>query len=147
MSRDEVQQFFERYRDAFNALDGDAVAELWHAAGSGITDMGADGQARVTWWPQSGPMRANHQALCELYRHNGFARTEFSLHQHHALGAEHAFALLQWRLLRHDGSLLQQFQTAYQVLRTLQGPRVLLAVAFEENTQRLKRTVAAASPA
>ena len=37
MTLREVTSFFETYRDAFNRLDGDAVADLWHGA-SGITD-------------------------------------------------------------------------------------------------------------
>ena len=35
MSLQEVEQFFQRYEAAFNALDGDAVADLWHSP-SGI---------------------------------------------------------------------------------------------------------------
>lgn len=37
---------------------------------------------------------------------------------------------------RSDGSLLQQFQTGYQVMRTAQGPKVLLAVAHAEGIGR-----------
>ena len=49
-----------------------------------------------------------------------------------------AFAHVQWTLTRHDGSALQQFHTGYQLLRTAQGPRVLLAVAHQENLSRMK---------
>ncbi|MFD2453083.1 Cif family virulence factor [Ideonella paludis] len=37
MSLQEVEQFVQRYQAAFNALDGDAVADLWHSP-SGIAD-------------------------------------------------------------------------------------------------------------
>ena len=37
MSRDQAHAFFGRYRDTFNAGDGDAVAELWHTPSS-LTD-------------------------------------------------------------------------------------------------------------
>jgi hypothetical protein len=48
MSRRETLAFFRRYRTAFNRLDGDAVADLWHTPSS-IADSAADGtHARVT---------------------------------------------------------------------------------------------------
>lgn len=136
MAEHEIQAFFATYQAAFSRLDGDAVADLWHAH-SGITDS-RDGWARVTWWDEDAPMRANHRALCEVYRHNGYHRAEFTLLHHQALGPNHALARLHWTLRRADGSVLQDFQTAYQLLRTAQGPRVLLATAFEENIQEMK---------
>jgi len=133
MSREETLAFFDTYRDAFNRLDGDAVADLWCAA-SGIADShGPEGSARLTWWPEEAPMRANHRALCGLYGRADCDRADFELQQHQALGAHHAFAHVHWTLRRTDGSLLQQFHTGYQLMRTASGPRVLLAVAHEEN--------------
>ena len=142
MNLEETQAFFEAYRDAFNQLDGDAVADLWHEA-SGIADgAGPDDTARLTWWPADAPMRANHRALCDLYRANGYQRADFEIEQHLPLGAHHAFAHLHWRLQRHDGSLLQQFHTGYQLMRTARGPRVLLAVAHQEDLSEMKRHAA-----
>jgi hypothetical protein len=138
MSLTETQAFFDNYRDAFNRLDGDAVADLWHAS-SGITDSpGGAGQARLTWWPGDAPMRANHRALCELYQKAGYGRAEFSIEQHVAMGPDHAFAHLRWTLRKTDGSMLQQFHTGYQLMRTATGPRVLLAVAHQENLQEMQ---------
>ncbi len=135
MSRAEVQAFFARYRDAFNALDGDAVADLWHSP-SGIADS-RDGSGRLTWWPEAAPMRANHRALCDVYRGAGYGRADFTLDHCAPMGADHAFARLQWTLTRADGSTLQQFRTGYQLIRTAGGPRVLLCTAFEEDLQEM----------
>ncbi len=144
MSRTEVQAFFETYRDAFNRLDGGAVADLWHSS-SGITDShGEGGQARLIWWAEDATMRANPHALCEVYRQAGFGRADFQLEQHLPLGPQHAFAHLRWTLTGRDGGLLQQFYTGYQLMRTAQGPKVLLAVAHAEELGRLR---AAGSPA
>ena len=146
MNLAETQHFFEAYRDAFNRLDGDAVADLWHSA-SGIADGGgaggADGLARLTWWPEDAPMRANHRALCDVYRRADYGRADFRITQHVPMGAHHAFAHLHWTLTRRDGSLLQQFHTGYQLLRTAAGPRVLLAVAHQENLSEMKPHAAA----
>jgi hypothetical protein len=139
MSLDETQAFFESYAEAFNRLDGDAVADLWHSA-SGITDgQGAEGVARLTWWPEESPMRANHRALCAAYRTAGYASAAFTIEQHVPMGPAHAFAHLHWTLHRADGSTLQQFHTGYQLVRTAKGPRVLLAVAHQENLQGMQR--------
>lgn len=138
MSLTETQAFFESYCGAFNRLDGDAVADLWHTS-SGITDSaGGDGQARLTWWPSDAPMRANHRALCDLYRQAGYGHAEYSIEQHLPMGPAHAFAHVRWTLRKADGTTLQQFHTGYQLIRTAQGPRVLLAVAHQENLQEMQ---------
>ena len=77
MSHAEVQAFFETYRDAFNRLDGDAVADLWHTP-SAITNSG-EAAAQLTWWSEDEPMRANHRALYGLYRSSGYQRAEFEI--------------------------------------------------------------------
>ncbi len=131
MSRTETQAFFGAYREAFNRLDGDAVADLWHAA-SGIADS-RDGAGRLTWWPEDAPMRANHRALCEAYRQAGYGRADFEIEGHEPMGPDHAFARLRWTLRRTDGSLLQRFCSGYQLIRSPAGPRVLLATAYQED--------------
>ena len=133
MSLQEATAFFEHYRDCFNRLDGDAVADAWHVP-SGIADsLGDGGAARVTAYADDAALRANMRALCDVYRRNGFARAEFGLLDHVALGANHAFAHLHWTLRRADGSELQSFRTGYQLARTAAGPRALLAVAYQED--------------
>ena len=142
MNREEVQGFFERYRAAFDRLDGDAVADLWCGA-SGIADNhGAVGAARLTWWPDDAVMRANHHALCEVYRHNGYHHANFEIDAHQSLGPNLAFAHLHWTLRRADGSVLQQFHTGYQLMRGADGPQVLLAVAHQEDLQDIKKHAA-----
>jgi hypothetical protein len=138
MSHAETQAFFEGYRDAFNRLDGDAVADFWHSA-SGITDTpSGSGHAHLLWWPEDAPMRANHRALCDVYRNAGYGRADFELEQHLPLGPNHAFAHLRWTITHADGHLLQQFHTGYQLMRTAQGPKVLLAVAHAEDLAALR---------
>ena len=141
MSLTETQTFFETYREAFNRLDGDAVADLWHTS-SGITDTGADGSARLTWWSDDAPMRANHRALCERYRQGGYGRADFDIERHLPMGLNHAFAHLHWTLQHDDGSVLQLFHTGYHLMRTAQGPRVLFAVAHREDLSEMTRHAA-----
>ncbi len=137
MTRLQAEAFFCAYRDAFNRLDGDAVADLWHVPG-GIADARG-----LTWWDDGAAMRANHRALCEVYRTSGFGRTAFSILHHEALGEAHAFVNVQWVLHRDDGSVLQAFGTGYQLVQTAQGPKVLLCTAYEEDLDRMRNDAAA----
>jgi membrane-bound lytic murein transglycosylase MltF len=127
-----VRSFFERYRDAFSALDGEAVAALWHTP-SGIAQ--GDG---ITWWADASPVRDNMAALCEVYRQADFASTDFELKATQPLGPQFAFADVQWTMRRADDTVLQRFDTAYQLIRTQQGWRVLLCTAYQENLQALR---------
>jgi hypothetical protein len=64
----EIRAFFETYRAAFNALDGEAVARLY-ALPSGMAS-----ETGYTQWQTVEPIRKNMVALCELYRGNAFRR-------------------------------------------------------------------------
>lgn len=136
MSLQETEAFFERYRDAFNAGDGDAVADLWHTP-SAISDS-REGVARVTWWSEDAPMRANMRALCDVYRSAGGHRWSFDLIDHIELGTNHAFAQIGWTMHRLDGEVMQSFATGYQLLRTAAGPRALMCTAYQEEFSELK---------
>ena len=131
MSREEVVGFFQAYRDAFNSLNGDAVAELWHVP-SGITD-----RRSTVWWTEDAPMRANHHALCDIYRGLNYGRADPRITAFHPLGEDHAFADVRWTLRRQDGSILQQFGTGYHLIRGPQGPQVLLCTAYEEDYKEM----------
>jgi hypothetical protein len=127
-----AQRFFESYRDAFNALDGDAVAALWHSP-CGIAQDGG-----ITWWPEPASVRENMRALCETYRRAGFARASFELQAVHQLGPQFAWTNVQWTLWRTDNTVLQRFATAYQLSCKAQGWRVLLCTAYEEDLKAMR---------
>jgi hypothetical protein len=122
-----VLDFFSRYRHAFNTLQGDAVAALWDTP-SGIAQNG-----QMAWWPETEPMRENFRALCEVYRQAGYGHAEFELLTAHPLGSQFFWADVQWTLWRKDGSMLQRFRTAYQLVQRPEGLKVLMCTAYEEN--------------
>jgi hypothetical protein len=142
MSRQEVQSFFEDYRAKFNRLDGDAVADVWHTP-SAITHRAKGvNHAALTTWVDDAPMRANMRSLCDVYRNDGYDHADFTLDSCAPMGEHHAFAVVSWTLTRKDGSLLQQFKTGYNLMRTADGPKVILVTQFEENTEEMKRHAA-----
>jgi hypothetical protein len=138
MGHDEVLDFFRRYCAAFDTLDGDAVADLWHVPCAIASSHATDAHAGVTWWHDDAPMRGNMRALCNMYRSSGYARASFELGKVTPMGPHHAFADVAWKLHRADDSLLQAFCTGYQLMRSAQGLRVLLCIAHDEDLRAMQ---------
>ncbi len=122
----EIRAFFEHYRDAFDQLDGEAVARLY-AVPSGIaSDSG------YTHWPAFEPIRANMVALCELYRQNGYASATFEPVAFLAQGENYAVADISWNIERTGQREPWRFNTTYNLMRTRDGWRVFLCTAYSE---------------
>ena len=122
----EIRAFFEHYREAFDRLDGEAVARLY-AVPSGIaSDSG------YTHWATFEPIRANMVALCTLYRENGYASATFDPVAFLAQGENHAVVDLLWSIERSGKLEPWRFKTTYNLMRTAVGWRVLLCTAYDE---------------
>lgn len=126
MPRD-IIAFFESYRDAFNALDGDAVAALYSEP-SGIAQDGL-----YEHWANRQPIAQNMVALCQLYRERGFMQARFEPRQFIGQGEHFAVADLHWRIDWNTGQEPWEFQTTYNLVRTAQGWKVLLCTAYAES--------------
>lgn len=122
----EIRQFLERYRNAFNSLDGEAVAKLY-AVPSGIAKDG-----NYTHWPEFEPISRNMVALCDLYRERGYDAAEFEVGAFLQQGENHAVADLRWQIKWSTGAEPWQFNTTYNLVRTPQGWRILLCTAYSE---------------
>ncbi len=122
----EIREFFEQYRDAFDRLDGEAVAGLYHVPSGIVSNRGC------THWNTYEPIRQNMVALCELYRNNGYRAATFEPSAFISQGSDHAIADIAWRIDRSDGQVPWCFHTTYNLRRTAQGWRVLLCTAYEE---------------
>ena len=122
----EIRAFFENYRDAFNALDGNVVAELY-AEPSGIAQDGT-----YTHWPSRQRVAENMTALCRNYKDKGFVRADFEAVQFIDQGTDHAVADVMWRIEWNEGIEPWRFKTTYNLVRNTQGWRVLLCTAYSE---------------
>ena len=121
----EIREFLNQYRDAFNALNGNAVAELY-AEPSGIAQDGT-----YTHWPEREPVAENMTALCKIYKDKGFIRADFEPCQFIAQGEKYAVADVQWRI-DWKGQEPWRFKTTYNLFRTDQGWKVFLCTAYSE---------------
>ncbi len=122
----DIQQFFEAYARAFNALDGEAVARLY-ALPSAIVDAQSH-----THWPTFEPIRDNMVALCRLYRDDGFVRTQFEPTAFIAQGERFAVADVRWTIERGGGRAPSVFNTTYNLTRVSGDWRALLCTAYSE---------------
>lgn len=132
MRLQELEAFFAAYADAFNDLNGDAVAAHW------ATPCGISQGDSVTWWTDRQPMRDNHRQLCDVYRQAGFAGCAPELLDVQLLGGFDAFARVRWTLSKEDGSLLQRFDTGYHLKRVGGLLKILLCTAFDEDLAALR---------
>ena len=121
-----IKAFFENYRDAFNALDGIAVAEFY-AEPSGIAQEGV-----YTHWPDRRPIVENMTELCKIYRERGFIRADFEPCQFIEQGKKYAVADVEWHIDWSNGQEAWKFKTTYNLVRTEQGWKVLLCTAYSE---------------
>ena len=121
-----IVDFMRRYRDAFNALDGNGVARLY-AVPSGIVDA-----TGYTHWASFEAIRDNMIALCDLYRENGFERADFTENACIEQGKVGAVVDLNWIVARHNGAEPWRFNASYNLIRHDGDWRVQLCTAYEE---------------
>ena len=123
----DIAAFFDRYREAFNALDGDAVAQLY-AEPSAIAQGG-----KFTYWPTRAPVRENMAALCALYRERGYVRASYEPGHFLAQGPDHAIADLRWRIDWTSDQEPWEFNTTYNLVRGTEGWQVQVCTAYTED--------------
>ncbi|WP_028452696.1 nuclear transport factor 2 family protein [Chitinilyticum aquatile] len=123
----DLADWLEEYTAAFNALDGDAVADLC-AEPCQIVQGG-----RVEHWPDRAAVAANMRALCTQYRENGYQHAQAAIRDCRVFGAGNALLDIHWRIVRSGDLPPWTFNTAYQLLNTAGDWRVLLCVAYEES--------------
>jgi hypothetical protein len=125
MPRD-ITDFFEHYRDSFNSLDGDAIADLFCIPSGIVTDRG------LTTWQSREAIAENMIALCALYKANGYKQARFEPSHFIAQGADFAVADIAWTIEREADAEPWRFHTTYNLHRTSEGWRVVLCTAYEE---------------
>ncbi|MBE9608449.1 DUF6841 family protein [Chitinilyticum piscinae] len=122
----DLADWLEEYSAAFNALDGDAVAELY------VEPCQIVQGGRVAHWPDRAAVAANMRALCAQYRGQGYQQAHAEIRHCRMLGEMNALLDVFWRVSRSGERSPWNFCTAYHLLRTAQGWQVLLCVAYEE---------------
>jgi hypothetical protein len=126
--RVEIRAFFDQYCEAFNRLDGEAIARLYCVPSGIATDTG------YMHWSTFEQIRKNMVALCQFYEENGFVTATFEPRVFLPQGEDFAIADISWSIGRTEGRRPSCFNTTYNLMRTEQGWRVLLCTAYSEET-------------
>lgn len=121
-----IREFLDRYRDAFDRLDGDAVARLY-AVPSGIVT-----RAGHLSWSDFESIRDNMIRLCEQYRSHGYRRARYEPASFILQGERNAVVDVAWCVERGPGAADWRFHTTYNLMHDRSGWKVLLCTAYEE---------------
>jgi hypothetical protein len=121
-----IRAFLDRYRDALDRLDGEAVARLY-AVPSGIVT-----QAGHLHWPDFESIRDNMTQLCAQYRSHGYRRATYEPACFVLQGERSAVVDVVWSIEREAGEAGWSFHTTYNLIRTRSDWKVLLCTAYEE---------------
>lgn len=120
----EIRQFFEHYRQAFNQLDGAAVAQMY-ALPSGVAAGG-----RFLHWNDSAQVRAKMENQCAFYRQEGYRQALYQIVFLQVRSEQHAVADLKWEIQRQHGPSWF-FHTGYHLLRSGGGWRVTRCTEYD----------------
>ena len=130
MLSDDLQAFFDSYREAFDRLDADAVARHYH-----VPSMLIDGDTCVIWTTEE-EVRSNMRALTAYYRSDGFDHATFETRAVVQLRRDSVFVDISWAIDRTGDLATRQFGTAYNLERNEQGWRIIVCTAYEERASR-----------
>jgi hypothetical protein len=122
----DIAAFLDSYKDAFNALDGSRIADLYSVP-SGIAHDGG-----YTHWPTRETIVSNMAALCVQYRENGYEKASYQPVSYLPLGEKYAVVQVAWRIGRTEGRDPWEFSTTYNLMRTGEAWHVLLCTAHDE---------------
>jgi len=121
-----LRSFFDRYRDAFDALDPNAIAELY-AEPSGIQSG-----EHYLHWSSRAELCENMRGLCAHYTARGYQSASYEVVALRELGDFAVFADVYWQIEASGDAPGWSFRTAYNLSLAPSGWRVRLCTAYEE---------------
>jgi hypothetical protein len=127
---DGLHAFFDSYREAFERLDADAIAQHYH-----VPSMLIDGDACLIW-TTGDQVLAKMRALTEHYRADGFERANFEPRNVIRPHRDSAIVDLAWVIDRAGHLAKRQFGTAYNLKRNEHGWRITVCTAYQERAAR-----------
>lgn len=100
-----MEELFNKYTEAFNAFEPEAIASLYRLP-CAISD--ADG---VQTFTQRTALVAKFALNCESMRNFGYQHAQFTILEQHALGKDKVAATVGWRVAVNDSNV--DFRTLY----------------------------------
>ncbi len=127
----DILNFFAKYKEYFNQLDGVAVASLYRIPSVIVDD------ASYTIWDTYEKIENNMVALCEIYKQHKFQQTDFQTNQFILQNENFAIVDMRWTITHTDSSPPNVFNTTYNIQKIDGEWKVNLVTAYSE--KRLKK--------
>ena len=94
----DVREFFESYRDAFDSIDGQRIASLYH-----IPTVTMRGDGSIHSLQSREELARFFQGVADNYQKEGYAGGRFDELQVSPIGGRSALATMDWQMLRRGG--------------------------------------------
>ena len=118
----DVRAFLDKYLDAFDSIDGQRIAALFHIP---AVTMRGDGSIHSLQSRQE--LASFFQGVADNYQKDGYAGGRFEELQVSPIGGRCALATLDWVMLRHDGSFIRKWRQSYNLVRVDSGWQILVS--------------------
>lgn len=117
-----LEAFFTDYNTAFRTIEGRRIAPFYHAP---CLTLRGDGSFLLLRERQD--IENFFQKVADTYKSDGYSDGAFSNFSATPLGGRSALATMDWELRRHDGSPIRQWRQSYNLLRTIEGWKIVLS--------------------
>jgi len=117
----EVREFVETYNATFRSIDGHRIAALYH---SPCVTLRGDGSIHSL---ASDQLVSFFQGVVDTYQREGYRDSRFEIVQVVPLGGHSALVMLDWEMLRGDGSLIRGWRQSYNLVRTKDVWQILVS--------------------
>jgi hypothetical protein len=120
---EEIRTFFQKYAAAFDTLDGDRIAPLYH-----LPTVTMRGDGSIHCLQSRADLAKFFQSVADLYQREGASPPGmFKNLQVQPLGRLSALATLEWVLRRADGSTIREWRQSYNLVRGAGGWQILVS--------------------
>jgi hypothetical protein len=119
---DEIRAFFEACNNAFELIDGNRIAALYH-----VPTITMRGDASVHCLQSRDELARFFQGVADSYLKDGYRGGNFKNLQVVPLGERSAVATMDWEMRRGDGSLIREWRQSYNVVRVGNGWQILVS--------------------
>jgi hypothetical protein len=130
----EFRRFFEDYAKTYDAFDVDRMVQFVHCPMVTVRE----GEPNVHATPEQ--LRKFFSQLLEWFRGIQHGKTSITNLEVRTLGARSAFVNVVWRSTRSDGSRHTEWPTAYHLVNTGSGWKILAIILRYEPSRETRLT-------
>ena len=120
--RSNVRAFFESYQAAFDSIEGERIAALYH-----IPTVTMRGAGSIHSLQSREELARFFQGVADSYQKDGYAGGSFEEFEVSPIGECSALATMDWEMRRRDGSLIRKWRQSYNLVRAGSSWQILVS--------------------